>query len=283
MKKIWLVVLPLFLFVCPTMAQSSPEAAFQEFATTDKPALFERHLPASLQEALDQLSPGQKEQVLDKFMVSKMVKRDGITVHATSDPKVFELSRENRPSATLTLKNSFVDGTDALLLMEIKEDKSSQIILVKLQLQDDDWRVEQFGPWDSRALDSDELLQQILPARRNEAAAVSILRMINAALTKYARNFPYVGYAPTLTALCGAEGAQPSPEHAFILESLADPLVREGYTFHYSRISGSHYQITAAPMQFEKSGGKNFYTDETGAIRFTTEDRQATERDDLQQ
>lgn len=283
MKTIWLVVLPFFLFVCKATAQSTPEAAFQEFATTEKPALFERHLPASLQESLDQLSPDQKEQVLDKFMVSRMVKKEGITVHATNDPRVFELSRQDHPSATLTLKNSFVDGTDALLLMEIKEDKSSQIVLVKLQLQDDDWRVEQFGPWDSRALESDELLQQILPARRNEARAVSILRMMNTALAKYARSFPNVGYAPTLTALSGAEGAQPSPEHAFILESLADPLVREGYTFQYTRISGSHYQITASPLKYGRSGARNFFTDETGVIRYTTEDRAATEQDDLQQ
>lgn len=262
-------------------AQSAtPEAAFQEFAITDQPTVFEQHLPASLQQALDQLPADQKQQILDKFMVSKLVKKDGITVRPTEDPRVFELARENHPSATLTLKNSFVDGTDALLLMEIKDGKSSQIVLVRLQLEDADWRVEQFGPWDSRALESEELLQQILPARRNEAAAASLLRVMNNALEKYSHTYPYVGYPPSLRALSGAEGAQPSPGHAFILESLTERLIRDGYTFHYSRITGTHYQIMASPVEFGKSGGKNFFTDETGVIRFTSEDRPATERDD---
>jgi hypothetical protein len=132
-------------------------------------------------------------------------------------------------------------------------------------------------------LASDELLQEILPAKRNEAAAASLLRMLNTALTKYSRTYPYVGYAATLRALSGTEGVQPSPEHAFILESLTDPLVRDGYTFQYNRISGTHYQITASPLEFGKSGGKNFFSDETGAIHFTPEDRPATDRDDLLQ
>lgn len=282
MKKVWPFVVTVLAFIGNTMlAQSNtPEDAFQEFATTDQPVLFERHLPAALQQALDQLPAGQKQQILDKFMVSKLVKRGGITVRATEDPRVFELARENHPSAILTLKNSFVDGTDALLLMEIKDDKSFQVVLVRLQLEDDDWRVEQFGPWDSRALASDELLQEILPVKRNEAAAASLLGMMNNALEKYSRTYPYVGYAPSLRALSGAEGVRPSPDHAFILGSLSEPLIRDGYSFHYSRITGTHYQITASPVEFGKSGGKSFFTDETGIIRCTSEDRPATEADD---
>jgi hypothetical protein len=85
-------------------------------------------------------------------------------------------------------------------------------------------------------------------------------------------------------ALSGAAGARPSPEHAFILESLTEPLVRDGYVFHYTRTTGTRYQITASPVEFGKSGGKNSFIDESAIIRVTSEDRPATQRDDpLQQ
>lgn len=280
MKKIWPILFMTLLFTWSALAQSTPEAAFQEFATTEKPAEFVRHLPVALQEAIDQLPPGEKQKIFDKFLIHNMLKHDGITVTATDDPRVFKLERENHPSTTLTLENSFVDGSDALLLMEIKDDKSSQTVLVLMHLQDDDWRVERFGPWDSQTLESDELLEQILPARRNEASALSLLHMLIAALAKYSRTYPDVGYAPTLTALSGAKGAPPSPEHSFILESLVDPLVRDGYRFQYSRSGPSHYQVTASPLEYGTTGGKNFFADETGVIRRTSEDRPATENDE---
>jgi len=81
-------------------------------------------------------------------------------------------------------------------------------------------------------------------------------------------------------ALSGAAGARPSPEHAFILESLTEPLVRDGYVFRYARTTGTRYQITASPVEFGRSGGRNFFIDESAIIRVTSEDRPATQRDD---
>jgi len=80
--------------------------------------------------------------------------------------------------------------------------------------------------------------------------------------------------------LSGAAGARPSPEHAFILESLTEPLVRDGYVFRYARTTGTRYQITASPVEFGRSGGRNFFIDESAIIRVTSDDRAATERDD---
>jgi hypothetical protein len=83
-----------------------------------------------------------------------------------------------------------------------------------------------------------------------------------------------------MTALSGAAGARPSPEHAFILETLTEPLVRDGYVFRYARTTGTRYQITASPVELGRSGGRNFFIDESVIIRATSEDRAATERDD---
>ena len=83
-----------------------------------------------------------------------------------------------------------------------------------------------------------------------------------------------------MTALSGAAGARPSPEHAFILESLTEPLARDGYVFRYARTTGTRYQITASPVELGRSGGRNFFIDESAIIRVTSDDRAATERDD---
>jgi len=82
-----------------------------------------------------------------------------------------------------------------------------------------------------------------------------------------------------MTGLSGAAGARPSPGHAFILESLTEPLVRDGYVFRYARTTGTRYQITASPVEFGRSGRRNFFIDESAIIRVTSEDRAAAETD----
>src|SRR6185437_10826154 len=43
---------------------------------------------------------------------------------------------------------------------------------------------------------------------------------------------------------------------------------------------GPEAQITASPVEFGRSGRRNFFIDESAIIRVTSEDRPATERDD---
>ena len=53
------------------------------------------------------------------------------------------------------------------------------------------------------------------------------------------------------------------------------------YTPGLAEADGSRrrYTILARPIQFGKTGGQNFFTDESGVVRFTTQDRPATAQD----
>jgi hypothetical protein len=79
-------------------------------------------------------------------------------------------------------------------------------------------------------------------------------------------------------------GSTPSGENSsahagFVDPELASTHVSAGYRFSYEKTSIDSYTITAIPVEFGKSGAGNFFADESGIVRFTTEDRPATAND----
>jgi hypothetical protein len=117
----------------------------------------------------------------------------------------------------------------------------------------------------------------ILRAEAEERAALKSIRTLNTALAMYHAAEPAKGYAATLKEL-GPEGKE------YIEETLASG-TKSGYKFDYrpeSVPAGTpveHYTIVARPVQLLVAGEKSFFTDETGAIRFTTENRAAKPTD----
>ncbi|MGA2300857.1 MAG: hypothetical protein ABSG77_09215 [Candidatus Acidiferrum sp.] len=116
--------------------------------------------------------------------------------------------------------------------------------------------------------------QGMLPrAEAEEQAAVGSVRTLNTALAMYHAAEPAKGYAATLKEL-GPEGK------GYIEKTLASG-TKSGYKFDYrpeSVPAGTpvrHYTIVARPVQLLAAGEKSFFTDETGLIRFTNEDRAA--------
>ncbi len=113
----------------------------------------------------------------------------------------------------------------------------------------------------------------IPPAEEDERAAVGSVRTLNTALAMYNAAEPAKGYAASLKEL-GPEGKQ------YITESLASG-TKSGYTFEYKPQSApvgtpiTHYTLVARPLKPLAPGEKSFFTDESGLIRFTKEDRAA--------
>lgn len=79
------------------------------------------------------------------------------------------------------------------------------------------------------------------------------------------------------------------PEHAYLVDPafMQDPARKDGYLFHYNLIDSglgrrdsAQYQITATPVEFGKTGKKSYFINQTGVIRFTTENRDANENDE---
>jgi len=130
-------------------------------------------------------------------------------------------------------------------------------------------------------------LPDFLADRRQqyESAAVTALRKINAAEATYASTY-HSGFSPTQTALGPtAAGAAASASAAGLIDAvLAHGAARE-YSVRYTPgppdSSGkiTTYTLIALPAESECSRWKRFFTDQSGAIHYNSENRLPTASD----
>ena len=110
-----------------------------------------------------------------------------------------------------------------------------------------------------------------------EASAVGSLRTINTAQIEYARTYPDRGFASSLAEL--------GPGSGDLIDSVLASGKKSSYVFILTAAPPeSHgrivrYGITARPQHYGKNIKHNFFTDESGVLRFTTENRAATAQD----
>jgi len=112
----------------------------------------------------------------------------------------------------------------------------------------------------------------------DEASAVGSLRTINVAQVEYARTYPDRGFASSLAEL-GPGSGDP------LIDSVLANGKKSSYIFNLtaappdSRGRIVRYGITARPQHYGKNIKHNFFTDESGVLRFTIENRAATAQD----
>jgi type IV pilus assembly protein PilA len=102
----------------------------------------------------------------------------------------------------------------------------------------------------------------------NEASAVASMRTYNTSIISYANL-----YATTPSALSNlGPSASPSSTSADLVDNLlgATTPVKSGYNFSYSQTNTTQYVIWAAPSS-SSSGQRQFFTDQSGVIRQTTD------------
>jgi type IV pilus assembly protein PilA len=126
----------------------------------------------------------------------------------------------------------------------------------------------------------------------NEASAVGSIRTINTAELTYASTYPTYGFTDLQT-LGGTAGGTASATSALILDSTlgcsggtgAVVCPKSGYNFSIPGITGGGsapanpvgaYTVTAVPVTVGTTGQRNFYSDASGVIRFTTDGSSAT-------
>jgi hypothetical protein len=129
------------------------------------------------------------------------------------------------------------------------------------------------------------------PVAANQASAVGSLRTIDTAaltyLSKYANGFP-----PDLRTLGPpSSGSPPSCNTADLIDSVLASGQRSGYKLDYKpgpRVEKppagcppgvTSYSVSARPVAYGKTGEHSFFTDESGVIRWTEENRPATAQD----
>jgi len=104
----------------------------------------------------------------------------------------------------------------------------------------------------------------------NEAAAVGSLRTVNAACINYSTTWG-IGFPVSLSSL--GPGKPATAAAADLVDALVAGGTKSGYTLTY--VSGtptngkiSTYTIKANPVVPGKSGGRYFFTDQSGVIRY---------------
>ncbi len=122
----------------------------------------------------------------------------------------------------------------------------------------------------------------------NESSAVGALRTLNTSALTYAETYPKTGFPEKVSALGPpAPGSQASAAAADLMEAkiaCADPsCLKFGYRFTYTLSAkgppGTAYTYVARPVEFGRTGYRSFFTDESGVIRFASDDRPATAAD----
>jgi hypothetical protein len=118
---------------------------------------------------------------------------------------------------------------------------------------------------------------------KNEAGAIGSMRFLNTAETTYAATFNK-GFSPDLKSL-GESGPTLTESGAGMIDEALASGKKSGYTFTYTVVSKdangavTAYEFTARPDTYGKSGKSSYFTDQSGVIRATQEDRAATAND----
>ncbi|HYX71067.1 MAG TPA: hypothetical protein VE825_18165 [Terriglobales bacterium] len=130
------------------------------------------------------------------------------------------------------------------------------------------------------------------PAPRNDATAVGSVSTLNTALVTYrkecgrfAEKLEQLGPQPEATTTPPSLGTQFDCEHAALIDATLASGARSGYIFTYApgkrdpkhRVTA--YTVGARPLEYGHRGFASFFSDESGRIRKTCEDRAATAED----
>src|SRR5262249_12922744 len=163
MKKPW-VLLGLLsgisLPICGMQART-PQAALEEIATTEKPDVLVRHLPEEVQKRIEVLPNPQKQQVMEKLLAIKVEQLDGCTIRRADGVEAWEIvNQQGEIKGKVRLANAFTSGLESLLSLRFESSDGSQMFIVTMHLEGDDWRIDNFGAWENTALRSSSISLQ---------------------------------------------------------------------------------------------------------------------------
>jgi hypothetical protein len=289
MKTRWLLATLLSAVPLYAWQGTSPQAALEELATATKPETIARHLPEPVQKSIEVLPRLQKQLVMDQLLEMKNTQLHGCSVRPAHDSEGWEiLDEDGNSKGKVRLANAFISGVDALLPLELELSGNTEDFIVTMHLEGDEWRIDDFGPWEKNDLGLGKLVHQPTEMEQNEAAARDTINMLVGALQRFASRFPKTGFPFNLRMLTTSlepenvySGSGPLLDESFA----ADPLIKNGYIFQYLLMSvgdgqqqgwGS-FEITATPVEFGKTGSKNYLANPS--LHVTSQNRPAADDD----
>jgi hypothetical protein len=288
MKSHWLLATLLSAVPLCAWQGTTPQAALEELATATKPEAIARHLPEPVQKSIEVLPKLQKQLVLDQLLEIKKTQLGGCSVRPAQDSEGWEiLDEDGNSKGKVKLANAFISGVEALLPLKLEFSGSTQEFIVTMHLEGDEWRIYDFGPWEKNDLGLAKLLHEPTEMEKNETAAKETINAVVVALNRYASRFPRMGFPFHLRILTtpmesqnAYAGSGPLLDESFA----AEPLIKDGYIFRYllTSVGGDEgawgsYEITATPVEFGKTGSKNYLANPR--LHVTSENRPATADD----
>jgi type IV pilus assembly protein PilA len=107
----------------------------------------------------------------------------------------------------------------------------------------------------------------------NESSAAESVRTINTAVITYSSTYPSAGFPPSLVSLGGVNPCTATSTNACLLDVVLSAGTKSGYTFVYTGdglTPSVTYAVTATPVSYGISGTREFCSDQTSVIRYTT-------------
>lgn len=284
---------------CAALAavDGTPEQALLDIVTTSKPEVVEDHLPVVTVDAIRHLAAPDRQAAEKAILIGEKLREQGLQPRSVDDGSALvEFWRKGAEGDSLEMSvkiaREIISGGDALLELSVDgAHHGSQKVLAWMRLEEGEWRISELQKgdyYDGIVLDTPAFAEQFRSSQEKDTQgpALATLRTINTALVTYAAIFPDIGFPGDLAALTSSEeGRDPTPERAGILSAdfAVQPYVCAGYIFVYQLLAGGQggsYSIVARPAAPGPSGAIRFYTDESGVIRSTREDRDPTADDD---
>jgi hypothetical protein len=299
MKRLLLLPLALWVAVFPSaLVAQTPTDALRELVQVSKPEEVERFLTEAAIEKLRALPIEDRKDFLQRLAVKKLLEGESTSLVDSPDPMVLVHLRETRDKdgqpdvheLRIRVERLFFEGSDALVQLSFcqNNEECQTGSFVVMRHEGGRWRLAQVMQLTmqldlEKELDNVPKLRQDRP-RGNEASAVGSLRKYNTAIVVYVSTYPDIGL-PASVKVLGGTGEEATAENALLVDELmacdGSSCVKSGYRFTYTPVNRSEgrYEITAVPTSYGSTGTRSFFTDETGVIRFSKEDRPATAQD----
>jgi type IV pilus assembly protein PilA len=107
----------------------------------------------------------------------------------------------------------------------------------------------------------------------NEASSVGSIRTINTSAVTYSSTYPSNGFPVSLAAMGGANPCTATPANACLLDPVLAAGTKSGYKFAWTGDGNTpsvNYTVTGTPVVVGSSGQRQFFSDQSGVIRYST-------------
>ena len=255
------------------------------------------HLPPEVGKAVKNMPERQRLVMAQMLPLVSIATREGLKITRADGSgaalTIEKVPRPGRPDpddnlrVEIFVEKRLTDGTETLLRLRLKvsgtpEKEDDHVGTVNLRFVDGEWRLYEIqADREVIKLDDPGLLGGFHvtngpPAA--EASAVGALRTYNTALVTYAATYPEIGYPRSPEQLGGTGGT--ADQAGLVDEALStSPFEKNGYRFSYRPENNAAYTVVARPVNYADGSKRSFFTDQSGVIRFTAEDRDPTADD----